>query len=115
MTRPEDRLAEAFEALGIPLQPGLDTTAEGTYAVYAYDTNSALHGDDTACLEDRAWSLVFVAPLGVDQRAVREQIRGTIRDLFGVLPSEEDVTGGAGGQQYLYEFETILMGGEPLG
>ena len=103
----EDQLVEAFAAIGLTLQPGLDTTSEGRYAVYAYDTEGSLYGDDCIGIEYRSWVVVFVAPLAVDERSTRQQIRQIIEELFGVRPSEEDATGDTGGQKFLYAFETI--------
>ena len=103
----EDRLVEAFAGIGLTLQPGLDTSAEGQYAVYTYDTDGSIYGDDHVILEFRSWIIVFVAPLATDQRVKRQQIRSTIEDLFEVLPSEEDATGDTGGQKFIYTFETL--------
>lgn len=72
----------------------------------AYDSEGTLYGDDAPCLDYRRWDLVYRVPIGVNRLDMRRRIRHTILDLFGVWPSEEDVSD-ASGQRYLYSFETI--------
>lgn len=102
----EDQLVERFALLGLMLQPGLDTTADGTYLVYRYDRDGALYGDDGPCLEHRQWVIVFVCPAAEDHRDDRAMIRQTVKDLFGILPPEDDATDGRQ-QKYIYTFETF--------
>ncbi|MGM9669722.1 MAG: hypothetical protein ACI3VZ_08220 [Faecousia sp.] len=102
----EDRFSEAFLDMGLPIQPGLDTTAESEYVVYGYDSDGTLYGDDGPCLEYRRWTVVYVAPVAYDRRALRRKIREVIQTITGVWPSEDDATDGAG-QRYIYEFETF--------
>ena len=108
----EDHLVEQFAQLGLQLQPGLDTTADGTYLVYRYDSDGALFGDDGPCLDHRQWVIIFVCPAAEDHREDRAIIRQTIQKLFGVLPSEDDATDGSK-QKYIYNFETFggILGG----
>lgn len=102
----EDRFAEAFCAMGLPIQPGLDTTADPEYVIYGYDSDGTLYGDDGPCLEYRRWTVVYVAPVAYDRREQRRNIRDLIRRITGVWPGEEDATDG-NGQRYIYEFETF--------
>ncbi len=113
LMRLEDRLAAGLEALGLTVEPGLDTTAGKEYACYSFDTQEAMAGDDHTCLEFRQWDVFYVAPLGLDRREMRGKIRDLIQQLFGILPSEEDLTDNQFGQQYLYEFYT--SGGVGIG
>lgn len=100
------QLKQALEELGLPVEPGLDTTATDEYCVYWYDSSGTLFGDDAPCLEHRRWTVIYVAPVGQNRLDMRNSIRWKIFGVFGVWPSEEDATD-ASGQRYLYEFETI--------
>ncbi len=111
--RLEDRLAAGLEALGLSVEPGLNTEADQEYVCYSFDTKEAMAGDDQICMEYRQWDVIYVAPLAVDRRTIREQIRDLIQQLFGIRPSEEDLTDNQYGQQYLYEFDTC--GGVGIG
>ena len=102
----EDILAKQVAALGLSFQPGLDTTAEGEYMAYYFDSDGTLFGDDAPCLEHRNWTVVYVAPIAHDRREMRQLIRRTIQDVAGVWPSEDDATDGSG-QRFVYEFETF--------
>lgn len=102
----EEELYAALTALGLHVEPSLDTSAGSEYIVYSYDSSGSLYGDDTPCIDYRRWDVVYVAPIGQDRRQLRNQIRETILKLFGVWATEEDVSDAAG-QRYLYTFETI--------
>lgn len=102
----EEQLVSGFAALGLSIEPGLDTSAETEYVVYGYDSEGTLYGDDGPCLEYRRWTIVYVAPISYDRREERMKIRELIQSITGVWPSEEDATDG-NGQRYIYEFETF--------
>lgn len=102
----EDILAKQFAALGLSFQPGLDTTAEGEYMAYYFDSDGTLFGDDGPCLDHRNWTIIFVAPLAQDRRETRQAIRRIIQSVTGAWPSEDDATDGSG-QRFVYEFETF--------
>lgn len=102
----EEKLYAALTALGIHVEPNLDTSTEEEYLVYAYDSEGTLYGDDAPCLDARRWDLVYRAPIGVNRIELRQKIRYAILDLFGVWPAEDDASD-ASGQKYLYSFETI--------
>lgn len=102
----EDTLELRFEKLGLSFQPGLDTTAAEEYLAYYFNSDGTLFGDDGPCLEHRNWTIVYVAPLALDRREMRQTIRRTIQDVAGVWPSEDDATDG-NGQRFVYEFETF--------
>ena len=100
------QLCAAIKALGLPIEPNLDTSAEAEYLVYSYTSEGALFGDDTPCLDHRRWDLIYVAPAGFNRIAIRRSIREAVFDIFGVWPVEEDVSD-TSGQRYAYSFETI--------
>lgn len=100
------QLKQGVEALGLPIEQNLDTTAAGEYVVYSYRRQGALYGDDGPCLEQRQWEVVYAAPVGQNRLKTRMAIIDLIQQLFGVYPSEEDVSD-VSNQRYLYEFETI--------
>lgn len=100
------KLKEALEALGLHVEAGLDTSAGSEYCVYGYDSSGTLFGDDGPCLEYRRWTVVYVAPVGQNRLAMRQNIRRAIFEVFGVWPSEEPAPD-AYGQRYLYDFETV--------
>lgn len=102
----EEQLYAAMTALGLHVEPNLDTSTNEEYLVYGYDSEGTLYGDDAPCLDHRRWDLVYRAPIGTNRLEMRKKIRHTILDLFDVWPSEEDVSD-ASGQRYLYTFETI--------
>lgn len=105
MTQDEE-LHQGLAALGLPVSPGMDTTAEGEYVVYGYVRSGSLWGDDGPCMEHRIWSVIYCAPTGYNRMDVREQICNLIFDIFGAWPSEEPEETAAG-QRFCYEFETI--------
>lgn len=100
------KLKEALEALGLHVEPGLDTSAGTEYCAYGYDSSGTLFGDDAPCLECRRWTVRYVAPAGQNRLPMRRSIRNAIFEVFGVWPSEE-AEPDANGQQYFYDFETI--------
>lgn len=102
----EDKLCKAVETLGIHIEPGVDTSAQGEYAVYSYTSNGGLWGDDGPCIDHRHWLVIYVAPLGCDRLENRRQLRTTIFTLFDAWPDEDDYSD-ADGQRWSYEFETI--------
>lgn len=102
----DERLCRGIEKLGLRIEPGLDTSAEGEYVVYAYSRNGALWGDDAPCLEQRFWTVVYVAPTSCDRLEMRIRIMQTILSLFEVWPHEDDATDETG-QRWVYEFSTI--------
>ena len=102
----ESKLETAFEALGLSLQPGLDTTAAGEYMAYYYDSDGVLYGDDGPCLDHKNWTVVYVAPLACDRREIRQAIRRAIQTVTGIWSSEDDATDG-NGQRFVYDFETF--------
>lgn len=102
----EAQLCTALRDLGLSIEPNLDTSAVTEYLTYGYDSEGVLFGDDAPCLDQRKWSLVYVAPLGVNRIAMRRSIREAVLGVFGDWPSEEDVSD-ASGQRYIYSFETI--------
>lgn len=103
---PDEKLRQAIEALGLHIEPGLDTSAKPEYCAFTYDSSGTLYGDDGPCLDYRRWTLCYVAPVAQNRLAMRQRIRKAIQSVFGVWPSEEDETGNSG-QRYLYYFETI--------
>lgn len=112
----DEALCEKVDELGLSIEPGVDTTAGGEYVAYSYTRSGTLFGDDAPCLEQRNWSLVYVAPVSCDRLEMRRKISQMILELFGVWPHEDDVTD-ANGQRWLYEFETVggLDDGTPGG
>lgn len=108
------QLCEAITALGLPIEPNLDTSTETEYLVYSYTSEGVLYGDDTPCLDRRQWALVYVAPIGFNKIATRHSIREAVFNIFGDWPIEEDDSD-ASGQRYIYTFETIggIDDGEP--
>lgn len=104
--RYEELLVQGVEALGLPISPGLDVTVAGEYTVYDYRSSGALFGDDAPCLDQRQWTLVYVAPPATDRTETRTAIRRIIFQIFGEWPSE-DPSSDANGQRYIYSFESI--------
>ena len=102
----DERLCQGIESLGLHIEPGLDTSAEGEYAAYSYARNGTLWGDDAPCLEQRFWTVVYVAPVGYDRMEIRTRIMQTILGIFGAWPREEDYSD-INGQRWVYEFSTI--------
>ena len=101
----DERLLEGIEELGVPVAPGLDTSALTEYAVVSYTSNGALYGDDAPCLDFRVYELVYVAPISENRTAVRDQLRSLIMGIYGDWPSEENLSD-ASGQRYLYSFSS---------
>lgn len=110
----EAQLCSAISSLGLNVEPSLDTSAKDEYLAYFYNSEGTMFGDDGPCLDYRRWTLVYVAPLSVNRISVRRSIRDAVLSVFGVWPSEEDVSD-ASGQRYIYSFETIggIDDGEP--
>lgn len=102
----DERLCRSIERLGLSIEPGLDTSAEGEYVVYTYSRSGTLWGDDAPCLEQRFWTVVYVAPVSCDRLETRFRIMQTIMDIFEVWPREDDATDD-NGQRWVYEFSTI--------
>lgn len=102
----DDKLCLAVEKLGLHIEPGIDTSAEGEYVVYSYTRNGTLWGDDAPCLDQRRWTVVYVAPLGYDRRKERLAIMQAIFSIFSAWPDEDDYTD-ENGQRWVYEFDTI--------
>lgn len=102
----DEKLCRAVEALGLRIEPGLDTSAEGEYLVYSYTRNGTLYGDDAPCLEQRQWTVVYVAPLTQDRLDIRMQIMQAIFSVFEAWPSEDDYADEYG-QRWVYSFGTI--------
>lgn len=108
------QLCQTIKSLGLRIEPNLDTSTHSEYLVYGYTSEGALFGDDVPCIDHRRWELVYVVPVSVNRISVRRSIREAILKIFGVWPSEEDVSD-ASGQRYLFCFETIggIDDGEP--
>lgn len=102
----DEKLCRGIEELGLSIEPGLDTTAEGEYVAYSYTRSGALYGDDAPCLEQRSWSVVYVAPLHCDRLEMRMAIVRLIFSIFGDWPTEDDYTD-ENGQRWAYQFTTI--------
>lgn len=102
----DERLCRGFEELGLPIEPGLDTSTEAEYVAYSYARSGTLWGDDGPCLEQRRWSVVYAAPAACDRLETRQKIMQMIFSIFSVWPREDDVTDAAG-QRWLYEFGTV--------
>lgn len=102
----EEQLCQRIEALKIPIEPLMDTSAGGEYVVYTCDRTPALWGDDSPCIEQQSWKVVYVAPLTCDRRATRQSLLQTIFSIFGAWPTEDDYSD-ENGQRWVYEFETI--------
>lgn len=100
------RLTAGLKQLGLHVEPNLDTSAEKEYVAYFYDREGTLHGDDGPCVEYRRWTVVYVAPNGLNRLEKRQQISRLIQSLFGAWPTEENMTDESG-QRYVYEFDTI--------
>lgn len=105
MTR-DATFLDRIEGLGLHVEPSLDTSASGEYVVVMYNSDGTLYGDDRPCLEMRNWQVVYVAPVGYDRTDIRSRLRWLILDIYGVWPSEEDVSD-ANGQRFLYDFLTF--------
>lgn len=105
MTR-DERFLEGVEALGLHVEPSLDTSALEEYVVVTYSCDGTLYGDDAPILETRNWLIVYVAPVGYDRTDIRNQLRWLIFDTYGAWPGEENVSD-ANGQRFLYEFNTF--------
>lgn len=108
----DERLCRGFDELGLPVEPGLDTSLEPEYVVYSYTRNGALWGDDGPCLEQRNWSVVYCAPIACDRLETRQKIMQMIFSIFGTWPREDDATDAAC-QRWVYSFDT--MGGIDVG
>lgn len=102
----DERLCRGIEELGLTIEPGLDTSAEEEYVVYTCSRSGTLWGDDAPCLEQRFWTVVYVAPVACDRLVQRIRIMQTILSIFGAWPTEDDATDEAG-QRWVYEFSTI--------
>lgn len=102
----DEKLCKAVEALGLHIEPGLDTSAEGEYVVYAYTLNGTLWGDDAPCVEHCRWVVTYVAPLTCDRRDLRLRLMQAIYNTFDAWP-EESGFADISGQQWMYEFDTI--------
>lgn len=102
----DERLCKGLEKLGPPVAPGLDTTADDEYFVYGYERSGTLWGDDAPSLEQRMWTVVYVAPNGANRLEMRKAISNLIFNLFGSWPTEEPENT-ASGQRFFYEFETV--------
>ena len=102
----DERLCRAVEELGLPIEPGLDTSLEAEYAVYSYSRSGTLWGDDAPCLEQRNWNVWYGAPASCDRLEMRMKIMQMIFSIFGVWPREEDYTD-ENGQRWLYEFGAV--------
>lgn len=99
-------LKKSLSALGVPVEPILDTSVDHEYIAYYYESKGTLFGDDVPCMEYRSWTVVYLAPVGYNRLAMRQNIRQVIFDLFEVWPTEDDASD-ASGQRWIYEFETI--------
>ncbi len=102
----DERLCREIEALGLHIEPGLDTSAEGEYVTCSYTRSGTLWGDDAPCLEQRNWSVVYVAPVSCDRLEKRMQIMQVIFSIFGAWPHEEPFADETG-QRWLYDFDSI--------
>ncbi len=102
----EEKLIQGIENLGLHVEPGLDTSAQGEYVVVLYSSKGVLWGDDAPTLDARDWEMVYVCPLSYNRLDIRKALRQLVFDVFDVWPSEEDVTDGSG-QRFLYVFGSI--------
>lgn len=102
----DEKFLNGIETMALHVELSLDTSAFSEYVVVMYNSDGTLHGDDRPCLEMRNWQVVYVAPVGYDRTDIRSRLRWLILDLYGVWPSEEDVSD-ANGQRFLYEFSTF--------
>lgn len=102
----ETRFIEGIEALGLHVEPGLDTSAGTEYVVLLYDSEGTLYGDDCPCLEMRNWQMIYVAPVGYNRIDVREKLRWLVYEIFDIWPPEENVSD-VNGQRFLYEFSSF--------
>ena len=102
----EELLCQQIEALCLPIEPLVDTSADREYVVYTCDRSAALWGDDEPCIEQQNWKVIYVAPLTCDRRAVRQSVMQAIFSVFGAWPTEDDYSD-ENGQRWVYEFETI--------
>lgn len=102
----DERFLDGIEALGLHVEPSLDTTAAAEYVVLSYTSEGTLYGDDSPCLEMRNWQMVYVAPVGYDRTDIRNKLRWLVYDTYEVWPSEDDVSD-ANGQRFLYDFSTF--------
>lgn len=100
------QLYQSLSALGLPVEPILDSSVDHEYITYSYESEGTLHGDDGPCLEYRRWTVVYSAPIGYNRLDIRKQIQQAIWDLFGVWPSEDDASD-VNGQRWIYEFDTV--------
>ena len=101
-----ERFLDAIEALGLHVEPSLDTSAADEYVVLFYTSEGVLHGDDKPCLEMRKWQMVYVAPAGYDRTEIRNKLRSLVMETYEVWPTEEDVSD-TNGQRFLYDFDTF--------
>lgn len=99
------KLKKQLDALGLPVEPIMDTSVDHEYISYGYDRNGTLFGDDRPVLEYRRWTVIYSAPNGYNRLGMRQKIMLAIFGLFGVMPREDDASD-ANGQRWLYEFDT---------
>lgn len=104
MTR-EEKLLDGIEALGLHVEPNLDTSAGEEYVVLFYNSDGTLHGDDAPCLEFRDWEMVYVCPVASNRLSVREALRRLIYEIFDVWPPEDNASD-QNGQRYVYDFQS---------
>lgn len=102
----DERFLEGVEALGLHVEPDLDTSTLEEYVVVSYSCDGTLYGDDAPILETRNWQVVYAAPLGYDRTDIRNRLRWLIFEVYGAWPGEENVSD-ANGQRFLYEFATF--------
>jgi hypothetical protein len=102
----DEKLCNAVEKLGLHIEPGIDTSAQGEYVVYSYGRNGALWGDDAPCIDHRQWLVIYVAPLGADRVEKRLTLMQAIASACGVWPEEDDFSD-INGQRWTYQFDTI--------
>lgn len=103
---PMESFMDAVEAMGLHIEPTIDTSAEGEYVVIYGDRTAALFGDDGPAIEAVNWDVYYVAPIGYNRIGVRNAIRQAIFNAFNAWPRDEDVSD-QNGQRYWYQFSTI--------
>lgn len=102
----EEQFIVAVEALGLRIEPSVDTSAAGEYAVILRSRSGGMYGDDAPVFDVLAYDLYYVAPLSFNRTAICDQLRMLVFEHFGVHPREEDLSD-ATGQIYHYTFSAI--------
>lgn len=97
---------EGIEALGLHVEPNLDTSGREEYVVLFCNRDGSFFGDDAPVFDALDWTVAYVCPIDCNRRETRNALRRLIFELFEIWPKEDNVTD-ADGQRYLYSFKSI--------